>query len=370
MLSSLILQHTIDGLHTITRREFFVLDNTLKVIAAAGEADEINFADLAAGFIDTKAESQLVGGYQFFKVFDENTAEYVLVVRGEDDEAYRVGKMAAFQIQGLVAVYKERFDHDNFMKHLLLDSMLPVDIQERAKKLRIDLTARRVVFVADAAADAIGAARKKGLGTVADKHKDFVFSLQQDRVIVVKDIGGGAAAEIDACANAVSNAFAADNNGPDFGFVRIGVSAVCDDLAGLARAYKEASNALEIGLIFDDNNKKRSSVINYDKLGLARLIFNLPPTQSRDFVGEVLGGVKPHFDAETLATVDKFFENNLNVSETARQLYIHRNTLIYRLDKLQKTFGLDVRNFDDAVVFKLVLMIGRYLDFSGKRNTE
>ena len=126
---------------------------------------------------------------------------------------------------------------------------------------------------------------------------------------------------------------------------------------------KKLKMALEVGRIFDSEK----NIVNYEQLGIGRLIYQLPIPLCKMFIREVLHGLTiDDFDEETLATVGKFFENNLNVSETSRQLYIHRNTLVYRLDKLQKMTGLDLRNFDDAIIFKITLMVSRYMLFMDK----
>ena len=143
----------------------------------------------------------------------------------------------------------------------------------------------------------------------------------------------------------------------------ISIGTVVSDLKDVSRSYKEAKMALEVGKIFETEKH----IVNYERLGIGRLIYQLPLPLCRMFIKEVLHGLTiDDFDDETLATVNKFFENNLNVSETSRQLYIHRNTLVYRLDKLQKMTGLDLRNFDDAIIFKITLMVSKYMIYMDK----
>lgn len=344
MLSNPVLQSTINGLHTITRREFFVLDSACEVVVG----DDHDFAYLNEGFMKGMAESQLEKGCQHFKVFDGNTVAYVLVVRGEDDEAYRIGKMAAFQLQGLVAAYAERFDHAHFVKQLLLGGMLSIDVLTRAKELDMDCTTRRVVFVVQASTDFASDLQKNGL--ITDENQDFVLCLKQNEVIIVKELTeNDGINEIAAYAESV-----AKTHGVDKAFARVGVSTYCTELADLPQAYNEAAIALKIGIVFDKN--VQNPVTHYNRLGIARLIYNLPAELCQAFVEDALQGNEPIFDEETLTTVAMFFANNLNASETARKLYIHRNTLVYRLDKLQKATGLDIRKFEDAIVFQLVLM--------------
>lgn len=357
MLSSQILQNTIDGLKNITRREFSVLEREGKVTAST-EPEMLNTqVDAGAEFVRSAAENQLVKGYQYFKVFDNGIAEYVVMIKGEDEETYRIGKIAAFQVQGLIVAYKERFDRDNFVKNLLLDNLLLVDIYSRAKKLRIENTVRRVVYVIEAKSDEDASILEIVRNIFPSKNKDFVTVVDQDHIILVKELKGSDTLEdIEVHAHVVCDTLSTEAMSP----VRVGIGTAVNDLKFISRSYKEAKMALEVGKIFD----AMSLVMNYETLGIGRLIYQLPMSLCRMFINEVLHGITTDsFDEETLTTVDKFFENNLNVSETSRQLYIHRNTLVYRLDKLQKLTGLDLRNFDDAIIFKITLMVSKYMQY-------
>ena len=357
MLSSQILQSTIDGLKNITRREFSVLEREGKVVAST-EADKVNKQiDTVPEFVSSAAESQLIKKYQYFKVLDNGVTEYVILIKGEDEETYRIGKIAAFQIQGLIHAYKERFDRDNFIKNLLLDNLLLVDIYGRASKLRIDNNMRRAVYLIEARSD-------EGKGTVEivrnlfpSKHKDFVSVVDQDHIILTKEFKDKDTIEtVEKHAKLICTALAVGEESP----IRVGIGTVVNDLKFVSRSYKEAKMALEVGKIFEDNR----TYLNYETLGIGRLIYQLPMSLCQMFTNEVLQGISADsFDEETLSTVDNFFENSLNVSETARKLFIHRNTLVYRLDKLQKMTGLDLRSFDDAIIFKIMLMVSSYMKY-------
>jgi len=357
MLSSQILQNTIDGLKNITRREFSVLEREGKVTAST-ETEMINtHVEAAADFVTSAAESQLIKGYQYFKVFDNGIPEYVVLTKGEDEETYRIGKIAAFQIQSLIIAYKERFDRDNFIKNLLLDNLLLVDIYSRAKKLRIENNVRRVLYVIEAKNNEENGMLEIVRNIFPQKQKDFVTVVDQDHIILAKELKSADDIEdIETHAKVICDTLSIEA----MSSVRVGIGTTVNDLKFVSRSYKEAKMALEVGKIFDVT----SLVMNYETLGIGRLIYQLPMSLCRMFVNEVLHGISAEsFDEETLTTVDKFFENNLNVSETSRQLYIHRNTLVYRLDKLQKMTGLDLRNFDDAIIFKITLMVGKYMKY-------
>ena len=355
MVSNQTLQNTLEGLKSITRRDFSVLERDGKVVATTQPDLLHSNLDGVGDFMQNPAESQVVMGYQYFKVFDNGIAEYVVMIKGEDEETYRIGKIAAFQIQGLIIAYKERFDRDNFVKNLLLDNLLLVDIYSRAKKLRIENNVRRVVYVVEARTDDDAGMVEIMRNIFPSKNRDFVTVVDQEHIILAKELKSTDKHDaITAYANTICDTLSAEAMEP----VCVGIGTVVDDLKHVSRSFKEAKMALEVGKIFDE----KALVVNYENLGVGRLIYQLPMSLCRMFVNEVLRGFTSDvLDEEALVTIDKFFENNLNVSETARQLYIHRNTLVYRLDKLQKLTGLDLRNFDDAIIFKITLMVGKYM---------
>jgi carbohydrate diacid regulator len=355
MISNQILQSTIDGLKNITRRELSVAEREGKVVATTEEGMANTTIENINIFVSSPAENQLVQGYQYFKVFDNNNTEYIVLIKGEDEETYRIGKITAFQIQNLLVAYKERYDRDNFVKNLLLDNLLLVDIYSRAKKLHIENNVRRIVYLIETEID-------KDLNVVEivrsifpTKQKDFVTAVDEKSIILVKEIKEkDGREEIEAIAKAIYDTLSAEA----MSNVYIAIGTAVTDLKNVSASYKEAKMALEVGKIFEESK----NVVNYEQLGIGRLIYQLPTPLCNMFINEVLHGVSmDQFDDETLVTVNKFFENNLNVSETSRQLYIHRNTLVYRLDKLQKMTGLDLRNFDDAIIFKIMLMVSKYM---------
>ena len=299
----------------------------------------------------------MIQGYQFFKVFDEHQLEYILLARGASDDVYMVGKLAAFQIQNLLVAYKERFDKDNFIKNLLLDNLLLVDIYNRAKKLHIDTDVKRVVYIIETHNEKDVNALETVRSLLASKTKDFITAVDEKNIILVKEVRQGESyAELDKTANMILDML----NTEAMTKVRVAYGTVINDIKEVSRSYKEAKMALDVGKIFYASK----NVIAYSNLGIGRLIYQLPIPLCKMFIREVFDGKSPdEFDEETLTTINKFFENSLNVSETSRQLYIHRNTLVYRLDKLQKSTGLDLRVFEDAITFKIALMVAKYMKY-------
>jgi len=299
----------------------------------------------------------VVSGYQFFKILDDMQLEYILIASGSSDDVYMIAKMAAFQVQTLIVAYKERFDKDNFIKNLLLDNLLLVDIYNRAKKLHIESEARRVVFILELDGERENSSLELVRGVIDARPGDFVTAVDEKSVIVVRElIPGEGSQEMEAMAMSVLAALPQDRRGEAL----VSYGTVVGELKGVSRSYKEARMALNVGKIFFADRQ----VIAYSSLGIGRLIYQLPIPLCKMFIKEVFEGKSPDdFDEETLTTINKFFENSLNVSETSRQLYIHRNTLVYRLDKLQKQTGLDLRVFEDAITLKIALMVVKYMKY-------
>lgn len=356
MISNQVLQTTIDGLKNITRIDICVMDTEGKAFATTINNVE-EYEDAVMAFVESPADSQVLQGYQFFKVFDDHQLEYVILAKGDSDDVYMVGKLAAFQIQNLLVAYKERYDKDNFIKNLLLDNLLLVDIYNRAKKLHIETSVNRVVFLIETKDEKDSNALETVKGLFAGKSRDFITQVDEKNIILVKELKEEEGYEdMEKTANVILDML----NTEAMISVHVSFGTIVNEIKDVSRSYKEAKMALDVGKIFySDQN-----VIAYSSLGIGRLIYQLPMPLCKMFIGEIFGENTPDdFDDETIATINKFFENSLNVSETSRQLYIHRNTLVYRLDKLEKSTGLDLRVFDDAITFKIALMVVKYMKY-------
>lgn len=353
MISNQILQNTIDGLKSIARVELCVMDVDGKEVAST-TPDMESYAGVAAGFAGSPADSQEIQGYQYFKIYDEQQLEYILIAGGAGEDVYMLGKMVAFQIQSLLVAYKERFDKDNFIKNLLLDNLLLVDIYSRAKKLHIQTDVKRVVMIIETENSKDSNVLEMIRANFGSNSKDFITAVDENNVIVVKDLSeGDAGKEIERTAK--SALVKEGMHG-----VRISYGTIVSEIKDVSRSYKEAKMALDVGKIFFDER----DIVAYSELGIGRLIYQLPIPLCKMFIKEIFGGKSPDdSDEETLTTINKFFENSLNVSETSRQLFIHRNTLVYRLDKLQKSTGLDLRVFEDAITFKIALMVVKHMKY-------
>ncbi|MCL2253602.1 MAG: helix-turn-helix domain-containing protein [Lachnospiraceae bacterium] len=356
MISNQILKDTLDGLKAIARVDFCVMDIEGKEVASSGGAmSECAFE--AFEFARSMADSQEIQGHQYFKVYDDTQVEYVLLIDGVGEDVYTIGKMAAFQIQNLLTAYKERFDKDNFVKNLLLDNLLLIDIYSRAKKLHILTEAKRIVMMIETENTRDNNTLEVIRTIFSGNTNDFITAVDETNVIIVKDLSDGdKPKDIEKAAKNIESILEKEG----FNGALISYGTVCNEIKDVSRSYKEAKMAMDVGKIFFDERK----IIAYNKLGIGRLIYQLPIPLCKIFIREIFDNRTPDdFDEETLVTIAKFFENSLNVSETSRQLFIHRNTLVYRLDKLQKSTGLDLRIFEDAITFRIALMVVKYMQY-------
>jgi transcriptional regulator, cdaR family len=268
-----------------------------------------------------------------------------------------VGRLASFQVENLLVAYKERFDKDNFIKNLLLDNLLLVDIYNRAKKLHIETTVRRVVYIIETKNERDVSSLEAVKSLFSSRNKDFVTAVGEGDIIPVKEMKEGSAYEdLDRVARSVID----ELNSIGILNVTVSYGTIVNEIKEVSKSYKEAKMALDVGKIFYTSE----NIVAYSRLGIGRLIYQLPIPLCKMFIKEIFDGKNPEdLDEETLTTINKFFENSLNVSETSRQLFIHRNTLVYRLDKLQKSTGLDLRMFEDAITFKIALMVVKYMSY-------
>ena len=356
MISSQIIKTSIEELGMISKIDLAVWDLEGKEIAATFETREISPA-LISGFVNSPADSQVIGTHHLLKVLDEESVLFVLDARGNSEDTYMIGKIAVSQLQHLIVAYKERYDRNNFFQNLLLDNMLLVDIYNRAKKLHIEAAVPRAVFLIETDKDKDTTAMELLNGMFNAQTGDYITAVDESNVILIKALAPEDAYDrLEQIANTIADMM----NMEAMLNVRVAYGTIVGELKEVSKSYKEAKMALDVGKIFYAEKK----VTAYSTLGIGRLIYQLPINLCRIFIDEIFGSNIPaELDDETLITINKFFENNLNVSETSRQLFVHRNTLVYRIEKLQKSTGLDIRTFDDALTFKIALMVVNYMRY-------
>ena len=300
MISNQILQNTIEGLKAITRIDLGVMDTDGKTLATTF-TEPGDYGNAVLSFVESPAESQVIQGFQFFKIYDEHQLEYILIANGGSEDVYMVGKIAAFQIQNLLVAYKERFDKDNFIKNLLLDNLLLVDIYNRAKKLHIDTEVKRVIFIVETSHERDISALDSLRSVLGGKSRDFITAVDEKNIIVVKELGANDGyPEMDKTAHEILDLLKSEGEEN----VRIAYGTIVNDIKEVSKSYKEAKLALDVGKIFFDEKE----VIAYSALGIGRLIYQLPIPLCKMFIREIFEGKSPdEFDEETLTTINKFF---------------------------------------------------------------
>lgn len=349
MISNQIIQESIDDLYAIMKIPMWVADISGNSIAATKGAEEIQM-DVISSLLASVADNIEVQNRHYFKVYDQNKPLYVLAASGEG-ESYSIGKIAVSQLQRLITAYKEKYDANSFLQNLLLDNLLVTDIYNRAKQLKIDIKSRRIVFVIKTWDRTDENALKMVRSLYSAKNKHFVTEIDENRIILVKNLEDDETfEEQDATASLLVDML----NTETMTNAKIAYGTIVEDIKEVSASYKEATMALLVG----ENFYPDKHIISYKKLGIGRLIYQLPKTLCDMFLEEVFGDNLPDkLDDETLSIINQFFENNLNISETARQHFVHRNTLTYKLDKIEKLTGLDIKRFEDAMTFKIALMI-------------
>ena len=360
MLSNQIIQKSLDELKAVTKVDLEVYD--LEGSRLAGTVARYNEeAHIVRIFAQSAAQTQEMENKWFMKILDEERDMYVLIAYGDQQYTYPVAKIAVNQLQALMVAYKEKFDRNNFFQNLILDNLLLVDIYNRAKKLHLEVEAKRIVYLIETKVESESMAKELLRSLFSQQNGDYVTSVDERNIVLIKSLHKDEVEdEISQTAKTIVDML----NSEAMLSVKVSYGTVVNELKEVSKSYKEAKMALDVGKIF----YAEKNIIGYEKLGIGRLIYQLPVSLCRMFMNEIFGDNLPDkMDEETLITIQKFFENSLNVSETARQLYIHRNTLVYRIEKLQKETGLDIRNFDDALTFKIALMVVSYLHYLDNR---
>ncbi len=361
MITNQIIQKCIDEIKDCSKTEICVFEINGTVAASTFAAEDLT-PDVIRSFVTSMADSQLIKDYELFKVYDDSETIYVLAISGGEEKRV-FGQIAVGQIENLIEAYKERFDHNNFFQNLLLDNMLSVDIYNQAKKLKVVSDINRVIFVIEPQTEKESGCLELMRSLYAGSENDYVTAVDEKNVILVKALMTEEEAKEENFTEIARMLVDTVNTELMVG-ARVAYGTLENDIKRASQSYKEARMALEVGKVFYPDRE----VIGYNSLGIGRLIYQLQPALCDIFLHEVFGEEVPiSFDDETLVTVNKFFENNLNVSETSRQLFVHRNTLVYRIEKLQKATGLDIRAFDDALTLKIALMVMDYMRYVRNR---
>lgn len=356
MLPNQVLQKTVRDMAEIVGEVCSIWNLEGICLAYSSSISENERREVQNILLDMEAGEEIKKyGKSFFSVSMEDEFFYVLVIHAETEGLELIGRLGVKQMEALMLAYQEKMSRNHFIQNLLLDNMLLVDVYNRAKKLGIAIEARRAVIVIEPKNPEENLVLETLKGIYATNTKDFVTVVDEGHIILVKSLED---AENYKDLNDVAKSIVDIVNTEAMVNVRVAYGTIVSEIRNVSKSYKEAGMALDVGRIFYEEK----NILAYNELGIGRLIHQLPVSLCEMFLNEVFSGkAVEQFDEETLSTVHKFFENNLNISETARQLFLHRNTLVYRLEKIQKKTGLDVRIFDDALTFKIALMVANHM---------
>lgn len=334
---------------------FGVIDDTASIVACSELTKIGTVNELVPVDLNDSGEIFVRDGYTYKPFGTHTKADYAVFVEGTDEIAAKYANILSVCLSSIKQYYDEKYDRNNFIKNVVLDNILPGDIHIKARELRFSSEVYRVVFLIRIISENEISAHDVIQNLFPDKNKDFVFNITENDIVLVKEVKPGIeSTDLKKLARSISDTLSSEF----YTRVNVGIGTVVQGVKDLASSFKGAQIALEVGKVFDTDE----SVVSYDNLGIARLIYHLPTTLCETFLKEVFKkGSIESLDHETLFTIQKFFENNLNVSETSRKLFVHRNTLVYRLEKIKKLTGLDLREFDHAIVFKIALMVKKYL---------
>ena len=358
MLSNQVIQKVIQEIKRISGLECSIWNTRVECLAMTNKISRElveKVSKFAEAAMNEEAVEQAGAEEGMFVVMEDELPMYILCVSGRAADVKMAGRFGVSQLEGLLFAYRERMDKNRFIQNLIMDNLLLVDIYNQAKKMHIPIEQRRVVYLIEPKNEGDNLILDTMKGLFSTGTRDFVTAVDEGRVILVKALENTEDyADVSRTAKIIIDTLGMEAMVP----VRVSYGTIVNELKEVSRSYKEAAMALEVGRVF----YIEKNLLAYNELGIGRLIHQLPQSLCEMFLQEVFNGkMVDQFEEEELLTVYTFFDNNLNISETARQLYVHRNTLVYRLEKIQKKTGLDVRIFEDALMFKIALMVESHM---------
>ncbi len=339
----------------VMNRDLGLITNSGFVIASSDNCISNTDLECVLSFTEDNIDTFTYNGFTYKPIVAMGKIDYIIFVNGDDSLARNYADILQVSFSSVKSLYDDKHDRLNFIKNFLLDNILPGDVLAKAAELHISIEARRVVFLVQTEKVTDFSVLELIENMFPNKQTDFIVSVDENNIALVKELDSDLSlTELQNIAKSICN----NINSEIMTQASVGIGTVVGNIKEIARSYKEARVALEVGKVFDGEKK----ILSYEDLGIGRLIYQLPTTLCELFLTEVFKkGSIDELDQEIIFTIQKFFENNLNVSETSRQLYVHRNTLVYRLDKIQKITGLDLRIFDQAIIFKVAMMVNKYL---------
>lgn len=354
-MSNRLFQSIVHKMGESINRTIGVIDTTGEIVACSDLTKIGEIRKKAGEELSFMMDATTIGGSIYRPIGSRSKVEFAAFADGEDELSENTVAVLAIALENIKAYYDDKYDKASFIKSIILDNILPTDVYAKSKELRFSDTQPMVAYLIrfNKAPDIVPIDIISGI--FSDKNRDYVIGINEQDVALVKSLNTAGHDEVMTIANQIADTVSAEF----YVNVAIGIGTVVTGIKELGRSYKEAQIAIDIGKVFDSER----NISSYETLGIGRLIYHLPTTLCEMFLKEVMKeGSIDALDRETLMTIQSFFENSLNVSETSRKLFIHRNTLVYRLEKIKKITGLDLREFENAITFKVALMVKKYLE--------
>lgn len=351
-----IFKSLISQYKTLINYEFGIIDDEFYIVASSDESKVSTHYPEIEDIIYNNNSSVIINrNFAYKPIYSKNKLEFITYIDNTSKDAIDILNLITVAFSNLKIAQEEKYSKSLFIKHLLQDSILPSDIYVKAKELKIATDTKRVVYLIKVPTEQGELVFDILYNMYPSKNVDFLVNIDEETVVLVKEVPDNATSKmIDKIAETIRDTINSEALCP----AKIGIGSVVETVREIAISYKDAKIAIEVSKVFDTEK----DIINYENLGIGRLIYQLPTTLCKKFLDEVFKkGSLEELDEDTINTIQKFFENSLNISETARKLFVHRNTLVYRLDKIQKNTGLDLREFDDAIIFKVAMMVQKYL---------
>lgn len=348
----------VEEIKSITNEEFGIVDESGTILACTDENKIGTAISDISEVLEDKKDICLYQGWLYKRIFVKGKLECLIYLGKDSPDNRKFIAVLAVSVSSIRSCFDDKYDKTGFIKNVILDNVMPGDVTIKARELHIQNGVYRVAIVVKVEKSKDVHSNEIIANLFPNKNRDFIVVLDDESTAIIKEVKAkDDAREIDRTARIIYDTLTSEYTSS----VHIGIGSITDNIKEIARSFKEAQTALHVGSIFE--NEKQ--IFHYENLGLGRLIYQLPATLCKLFLKEIFKeGTYEMLDSEMILTILKFFENNLNVSETSRQLYVHRNTLVYRLEKVKRITGLDLTKFDDAIVFKISMLVKKYLDKS------
>ncbi len=364
MYNTRLIQSSLEDLKNITKADFYLCDSKKEVLVSTFEKLDLDEKEISL-FVEGDADRQNIRQYNFVKIRKNDKETYTLITYLANGDSYMIGRIAASEVTHLMSIQTPKITKEDFYKDLIRGNVLFNEIRARSQALHINTEAlRRVMAISlhgEDTEELFPICLEIIKNIYPDKKEDYVLNVDDNVILLIKEFSDGSEDEANECARQIVSTI----NTELMTGAKVTYGCLVTELKDLSESYKQASMAMEVVKIFYDDR----DIASYTSLGIGRLIHQLPRQLCEMFLKEVFGeNDKDLLTNEQVNIIEKFFDNNLNVSETARSLDIKRTTLIYKIEKINEILKLDINKFEDAMTLKIAMMVAKYTSYIYKNN--